>query len=121
MPAAAAANSPIGKARPLVPTWASAVAPAASPAPDQAQPRSSAALSRSPPTSTAVSSPRPAAAMSSRRSRFTAGPSVGRRQGLGALDQQRPAVDGERALAGPAAQQLQAELLVGVALAQQGP
>src|SRR5262245_37252091 len=124
MPAAAAANRPIGKASPLVPTYANADTPAAASAPAQAAASSSAPVSRSSPACTTASSPRPAATMSSRSSRFmrrAPAASVGRRQRLGALDQQRPAVDREGALAGAGAQQLEPELLVGVALAQEGP
>src|SRR5690606_15324756 len=60
--------------------------------------------------------------MSSSRSRFMPGPgSVGGGQRLGALHGQGPAVDGEGAGTRPGAEQLDAEVVVRVALAQLGP
>src|SRR3954470_10990970 len=68
-------------------------------------------------------SPTPSAAMSSSMPRFTEGESlewsIRCRQWLGLLDLERGAVHGERAGARLGAQQLEAELFVGVTLAQQ--
>src|SRR5262245_16245671 len=108
----------MGKARPLVPTYARAEQSTMSAAPPQAAASRSAAVSRSSPACTTTSSPRPAATMSIRSSRFT---SVGGGQGLGALDRQWPAVGRQRAPAPPRTQQLQAPLVVHIALAEQGP
>src|SRR5262245_597647 len=106
----------MGNASPLVPTYASAEASFASSAAAHAPACNAATVSWSSPDCTATSSARPAAAMSSRRSRFTG--SVGRRQGLRALQRQHPTVDGQGARAGTGAEQFEAELLVGVALAE---
>src|SRR4030088_1231367 len=83
-------------------------------------PRSRAAVIPSCLRPTMTRSPKPSAAMSSSKVMFIGpmAPSVRGRQRLGALLGQRDAVDRDRALARLGAEQLEAELVVGVALPQ---